>query len=337
MTQSANPSDIAPFETWRIHQSTDDFSAGFEVLSIDDLSDGEVIIKVAYSGVNYKDAMAATNHAKILRKSPLIGGIDLAGEVLSDTSGRFGAGDAVLAQGGGLGEIYDGGYAPYARLPADLVMAMPNGLDAFSAMAIGTAGFTAAYAVDLMERNGQRPGGGPVLVTGATGGVGSFAVHLLARRGYHCVAATRKRAQADYLRGLGAGEVTGAVEPVAGTLSKAIWGGAIDNLGGSSLAAIVKTTRTRGNVVCVGRAASEDLPLSVIPFIIRGVSLLGVTSANCPMDVRRSVWQRLATDLKPTCLDAVVAERVGLGQLPECFDKLIAGQVRGRFIVEHRR
>ncbi len=334
MTQ---PPEIPPFKAWRIHQTGDDFSAGFETLSLDDLSDGEVVIEVVYSGVNYKDAMAGTDRAKILRKTPLVGGIDLAGKVLCDASGRFCAGDAVFAQGGGLGEIYDGGYAPYARLPAAVVMAIPDGLDAFSVMAIGTAGFTAAYAIELMERNGRRSENAPVLVTGATGGVGSFAVHLLARLGYRCVAATRKSERADYLKGLGADEVIGAVEPVAGALGKAVWAGAIDNLGGAALAAVVKTTRPLGNVVCVGRAASEKLPLSVIPFIIRGVGLLGVTSANCPMDVRRRVWQRLAGDMKPSCLDAVVSERVGLERLPECFEQLIAGRACGRFVVVHRR
>ena len=331
------PPEIPPFRAWRIRQTGDDFSAGFETLSLDDLSDGEVIVEVAYSGVNYKDAMAGTDRAKILRKSPLVGGIDLAGKVLADDSGRFSAGDEVFAQGGGLGEIYDGGYAPYARVPAELVMALPDGLDLFGAMAIGTAGFTAAYAIELMERNGQRPESGPVLVTGATGGVGSFAVHLLARLGYRCVAATRKSGRADYLRGLGADEIVGAVEPIAGMLGKVVWAGAIDNLGGDTLAAIVKTTRPCGNVVCVGRAASEDLPLSVIPFIIRGVGLLGVTSANCSMNVRRRIWQRLVTDMKPSCLDMVVSGQVGIEQLPECFEKLIAGQACGRFVVAHRR
>ncbi len=331
------PPEISPFKAWRIHQTRDDFSAGFETLSLDDLTDGEVIIEVAYSGVNYKDAMTGTDQAKILRKTPLVGGIDLAGKVLSDASGRFAAGDAVLVQGGGLGEIYDGGYAPYARVPADIVMALPDGLDAFSAMAIGTAGFTAAYAIELMESNGQRPADAPVLVTGATGGVGSFAVHLLARLGYRCVAATRKSERADYLKSLGADEVIGAVEPVAGALGKTAWAGAIDNLGGATLAAVVKTTRARGNVVCIGRAESEELPLSVMPFIIRGVCLLGVTSANCPMEVRRGVWQRLAGDMKPSCLDTVVGERVSLEQLPECFERLIAGQMCGRFVVAHRR
>ena len=329
------PVKIPPFKAWRIHQSGDEFGAGLETLSLNDLSAGEVLIKVAYAGVNYKDAMAGTNRAAILRKSPLVGGIDLAGEVLEDSSGRFSAGDAVFAQGSGLSEIYDGGYAPYARLPAEIVMALPGGLDAFGAMAIGTAGFTAAYAIDLMERNEQHPDGGPVLVTGATGGVGGFAVHLLARRGYRCVAATRKSEQTDYLRQLGASKVINAVEPVDGGLGKGVWGGAIDNLGGDTLAALVKTTRSRGNVVCIGRAASEALPLSVIPFIIRGVNLLGVTSANCPMDVRRRIWSRLAGDLKPDCLDMVVAGRVGIEQLPQCFEQLMAGRVRGRFVVEH--
>ncbi len=328
--------DVPPFKAWRIHQTRDDFSAGFETLSLDDLSEGEVVIEVACSGVNYKDAMAATDGAKILRKSPLVGGIDLAGRVLFDASGRFSEGDGVFAQGGGLGEIYDGGYAPYARLPAELVMPLPDGLDAFSVMAIGTAGFTAAYAIELMERNGQRPKDGPVLVTGATGGVGGFAIHLLAKRGYRCVAATRKSERADYLKSLGADEVIGAVEQETRALGKTLWAGAVDNLGGATLAAVVKTARPRGNVVCVGRAESEDLPLSVMPFIIRGVCLLGVTSANCPMDVRRKVWRRIASDLKPTCLDTVVSDRVGLDGLPECFERLIAGKACGRFVVVHR-
>ena len=328
--------EIPRFKAWRIHQTRDDFSAGFETLSLDDLSEGEVVIEVACSGVNYKDAMAGTDGAKILRKSPLVGGIDLAGKVLFDASGRFSEGDAVFAQGGGLGEIYDGGYAPYARLPAELVMALPEGLDAFEVMAIGTAGFTAAYAIELMERNGQRPEDGPVLVTGATGGVGGFAIHLLAKRGYRSVAATHKSERTDYLRSLGADEVIAAVEPETRVLGKTVWAGAVDNLGGETLAAVVKTTRPRGNVVCIGRAESEDLPLSVIPFIIRGVCLLGVTSANCPMDVRREIWRRIASDLRPTCLDTVVSEQVDLERLPECFEKLIAGGACGRFVVVHR-
>ena len=327
---------ISPFKAWRIHQDKDDFRAGFETLSLDDLSNGEVIIEVAYSSINYKDAMTSTNHAKILRKSPLVGGIDLAGKVLFDQSGHFSVGDSVFAQGGGLGEIYDGGYAPYARVPAEIVMPLPNGMDTFSTMAIGTAGFTAAYAIELMEINGQYPEDGPILVTGATGGVGSFAIHLLSQLGYHCIAATHKSERADYLKGLGANEVINAIEPFTGILGKATWAGAIDSLGGNILATIVKTTRPHGNVVCVGRAKSEDLPLSVIPFIIRGISLLGVTSANCSMDARCRVWQRLASDMKPLCLDKIVAEQISIDHLPACFKQLIEGKACGRFVVAHQ-
>ena len=333
MGEPGSSSGKPTFEAWRIHQGEGAFRAGFEALSLADLTEGEVVIEVACSSVNYKDAMAGTNRAKIIRRSPLVGGIDLAGVVVSDASGHFAAGTPVFAQGGGVGELYDGGYARYARLPSSVVMALPDTLDAHGAMTIGTAGFTAAYAIELMERNGQRPEDGPVLVTGATGGVGSFSLRMLAGRGYRCVAMTRKQDRANYLEELGAERVVGAVEPVRGAIGKAVWAGAIDNLGGETLSALVKTTKPRGNVVCVGRARSEDLPLSVIPFIIRGVSLLGVTSANCPMDVRRRVWRSIAADAESLHLDRIAGEVVTLRQLPDCFDRLIAGEMCGRFVV----
>ena len=321
------------FEAWRIYQGEGAFHAGFESLTLADLTEGDVVIEVARSAVNYKDAMAGTNRARIIRRSPLVGGIDLAGVVVSDAGGRFAAGTPVFAQGGGVGEVYDGGYARYARLPSSVVMALPDALDAHGAMTIGTAGFTAAYAIELMERNGQKPEDGPILVTGATGGVGSFSLRMLAARGYQCVAATRKRDRADYLRELGADRVIDAVGSVDGAIGKAVWAGAIDNLGGETLSAIVKTTRPRGNVVCVGRAGSEDLPLSVIPFIIRGVSLLGVTSANCPMDVRCRIWQGIAADAESLHLERIAGEVVTLRRLPDCFTRLIDGEMCGRFVV----
>ncbi len=339
MSTSARPGGVAAsparttFEAWRIYQGDGTFRAGFETLTLDDLTEGEVVIEVTRSAVNYKDAMAGTNRARIIRRSPLVGGIDLAGSVVSDVSGRLAAGTPVFAQGGGVGELYDGGYARYARLPSSAVMALPDRLDAHGAMMIGTAGFTAAYAIELMERNGQKPEDGPILVTGATGGVGSFSLRMLAGRGYRCVALTRKQDRADYLEGLGAERVIDRIEPVGGPVGKAVWAGAIDNLGGATLSAIVKTTRPRGNVVCVGLAQSEDLPLSVLPFIIRGVSLLGVTSANCPPDVRRRIWQGIAADATSMHLDRVATEEVTLRQLPDCFARLIAGEMCGRFVV----
>lgn len=322
------------FEAFRIHQDGRQFRAGIELLHRDDLTEGDVLIEVGYSGINYKDALAGMGRATILRKSPLNGGIDLAGIVVESGAKQFSPGDSVFAQGSGLSEVYDGGYACYARLPAECLLPVPDGLSVFSTMAIGTAGFTAAFCIDLMERNGQSREKGPVLVTGATGGVGSFAVHLLSLLGYESVASTRKQNLRDYLFRIGAAQVIGPLEHVESSLGKQQWGGAIDNLGGTTLAAALKSTRSWGNVVSVGLAQSPSLSISVMPFIIRGVSLLGVTSANCPYETRSRIWQRLANDMKPECIDCIVSGIVGLKDLEDRFDKMLCGETHGRVVVK---
>ena len=321
------------FNAFRIHQDKP-FHAGLEAIGLNDLTAGEIVIKVAYSGINYKDALAGSGKAPILRTSPLNGGIDLVGTVLESESSQYQPGDKVLAQGSGLSERYDGGYAQYARLPQACVLSLPPTLSFKEAIAIGTAGFSAAMAVDQMEINGQAPALGSVLVTGASGGVGSFAVQLLAKLGYSCVAATRKLSAKAYLQQLGADQVIPAIEVISEDLGKQQWGGGIDNLGGQTLVSILRTTKSLGNVVSVGLAESANFSMSVMPFIIRGVNLLGVSSANCSQSVRQRIWQRLATDMKPDNIELTIHSVIGLSQLAESFKRILAGKVQGRILVD---
>jgi NADPH2:quinone reductase len=295
----------------------------------------EVVIHAAYSSVNYKDALAATGAGKILRRFPLIGGIDVAGTVASSGDARFREGDRVLVTGYDLGVGNDGGYSEYVRVPADWVVPLPPGLTLFESMAFGTAGFTAALAVLRLEANGLAPGKGPLAVTGATGGVGSIAVAVSSRRGYKVTAITGKEQEHDYLRNLGAAEVLSRSSLQMGTrpLEKATWAGAVDAVGGDLLAWLVRTTNSWGSVASTGLTGGTDLHLTVMPFILRGVSLLGVDSVMCPMDLRREVWRRLATDMKPPQL-ASIAREITLDGLPDAFQTLLNGQARGRFVVK---
>jgi NADPH2:quinone reductase len=269
-----------------------------------------------------------------VRNFPLIGGIDAAGSVVSSTDSSFGEGDEVLVHGYDLGVAHDGGYAEYVRVPAEWVVPMPEGLSAFDAMAIGTAGFTAALSIVRMEQNGQSADDGPISVTGATGGVGSVAVELLAQLGYEVTALTGKDDQHDHLRSLGATEVLSRHDLEMGTrpLEKAIWAGAVDAVGGDILAWLTRTTKCGGSIASSGLTAGIDLNTTVMPFILRGVSLLGIDSAVCPMERRREVWQRLATDMKPKRLSGV-AKEISLEGLPEAFSTLLAGEARGRIVV----
>lgn len=324
------------FRAYRIHQKDGKIEAGFETLSIDDLSDGDVIIKVSHSTINYKDALAATGAGRILRKFPLVGGIDLAGTVVSSGDGRFGEGDPVLVNGCGLSETRDGGYAEYARVPADAVVPIPDGLTAHAAMQIGTAGFTAALAIHRMEQNGQEPLGGPVVVTGATGGVGSTAIDMLTGRGYEAVAVTGKADQAEYLASVGASRVLlrGEIDLGKRPMEKAEWAGAIDNLGGEILTWLTRTTRYGGNIASVGLAADIALSTTVLPFILRAVCLLGINSVDTPRDLRLAVWQRIGNDLKPRHLDTIGSRTVSLADLPGQFQAYVDGKVTGRTVVE---
>ncbi len=323
------------FSALRIHQRDGRVEARLETLRVQDLSAGEVLIRVACSGINYKDALAATGAGRILRRFPLVGGIDLAGTVEESQASDYGPGDAVLVTGCGLSETRDGGYAQFARVPAEAVVPMPAGLTAASSMEIGTAGFAAARAVMRMEVNGLTPALGPVVVTGATGGVGSLAIDLLSGRGYEVVAVTGKREADEYLRSLGAAHVLLREELVLGSqpLESARWGGAVDNVGGETLSWLLRTTRELGSVASVGMAAGSQLSSSVMPFILRGVSLLGINSASLPRAERLATWSRLAGDLKPRHLERIVRGWVTLAQLPGQFADYLAGRVMGRTLV----
>ena len=309
-----------------------------EITQMDEsrLDSGEVTIRVAYSSVNYKDALAATGAGKIIRRFPCVGGIDLSGIVIKSADPRFKEGDAVIATSFDIGVAHHGGYAEIARVPADWVVPLPAGLSLYEAMALGTAGFTAALAIVRMEENRLTPANGPVIVTGATGGVGSLAVDMLAKIGYRVVALTGKESEAGYLRSLGAAEVMlrqsidlTKIRP----LDKGRWAGAVDNLGGDVLAWIASTMEQGGTIASIGLAASMKLNTTVAPFILRGVSLLGIDSGYIREPYRRDVWQRLATDLRPPHLESM-SRKIAFEELPATFAEYVAGRAKGRVVVE---
>lgn len=328
---------MTSFNAFRIHLEADgEVRSGIESLHLDELSPGEVVIEVEYSAVNYKDALAGTGRGRILRQSPLIGGIDAVGAVIDGGATGFAAGQPVVVTGCGLSETRDGGYARYLRVPADCVVPLPDTLTSFQAAALGTAGFTAALAVQRMEDNSQTPAHGPILVTGASGGVGSLAVDLLAGCGYEVHALTGKLDRSgDWLRTLGAAQVVDrhALDYGKRPLEKALWGGAVDNAGGETLAWLTRTVRPYGNIAAIGLAGGVELNTTVMPFILRGVSLLGIHSVDCPPALRRHVWSRLAGDLRPRHLEAIVQETVDLETLPRVFEQMLAGAVQGRVVV----
>jgi acrylyl-CoA reductase (NADPH) len=326
------------FRAYRIHSEGGKVAARFEELTLEDLAPGEVVIRVSHSGINYKDALAATGAGKILRRYPLVGGIDLAGVVESSSDPRFRSGEGVLVTGCGLSETHDGGYAQFARVPADWVIPMPQGLDAATAMAIGTAGFTAALAINRMEQNGQQPGGGPIAVTGASGGVGSVAIDMLSSRGYRVVAVSGKRDASAYLKELGAGEVLLRADLDFGSrpLETARFAGAIDNLGGETLTWLTRTVDFWGNIASIGLAAGPELKTTVMPFILRGVALLGINSSATRREWRLAVWQRIATDLRPRHLARIVTRTIDFDELPGAFPAYLEGRVTGRTVVRIR-
>jgi NADPH2:quinone reductase len=309
--------------------------ARFDVITQDDLTPGDVLVQVAFSGINYKDALAATGTAPILRKYPLAGGIDLAGEVVSSADPRYVPGQRVLVTGCGLSETQDGGYSEYSRLHGDWVIPLPGGISALDAMKLGTAGFTAALAVHRMEQNGQAPGNGPVVVTGATGGVGSLAINMLAGLGYEVVAVSGKADADEYLRALGATRILRRQDIDLGSrpMETAQWAGAIDNVGGELLTWLTRTVDFWGNIASVGLAGGHELRTTVMPFILRGVSLLGINSVATPRELRLAVWQRLATDLRPSQLERIAHKVVDFDDLPTQFDDYIKGRVIGRAVV----
>lgn len=323
------------FNAFRIHHDAPGgHRAGIESITLDALSPGEVVIEVAHSSVNYKDALAGTGTGKILRTFPLVGGIDVAGHVTASTDPAFREGDAVLVTGSGLSETRDGGYAQVARLPAEWVVPLPAGLSLREAMVIGTAGFTAALALLRMTENHQAPHMGPLAVTGATGGVGSLAVDIFSRAGFEVHAVSGKAEHAAYLKALGAREVLGRdALATARPMESVRFGGGLDNVGGPMLSSLLAQTAPYGNVATAGLAASPALDATVMPFIIRGVSLLGVASAGTARDVRARVWQHLASDWKPAHLDRICTREVGLDGLTDVFDTLLAGGALGRTLV----
>jgi len=326
---------MATFKAYRIFNEDNKVQSRLVDVSLDELDAGEVVIKTAYSSVNFKDALAATGRGKILKRFPLNGGIDVAGRVESSTDARFTPGDAVLVTGYDLGVSQDGGYAELVRVPGDWVVPLPQGLTPFDAMTFGTAGFTAALAVVRLEQIGVAPDHGPIAVTGATGNVGTSAIGCLARRGYRVAAITGKESEREYLLGLGAAEVINRTSLQMGTrpLEKATWAGAIDALGGDVLAWLTRTTGLWGGIASCGLAAGSDLHTTVMPFILRGVSVLGIDSVACPMDIRRRVWERLATDLRPAAL-AGIAREIAFDDLPDAFTALLNGAARGRYVVK---
>jgi putative YhdH/YhfP family quinone oxidoreductase len=325
---------LASFRAFRIHNDTAGYRSGIESISIDDLAPGEVVIRSEYSSINYKDALAGTGEGKILRRFPLVGGIDVAGRVVESRDARFREGDAVLVTGCGLSETRDGGYSEYARLEADWAIPLPPGLDLRESMILGTAGFTAALALHRMLENGQSPAHGPLAVTGATGGVGMLAVDIFSRAGFEVHAISGKPAHADFLRGIGAADVLGRdALATRRPMESARFGGGLDNVGGAMLASLLAQTEPYGNVATAGLAASPELATTVMPFIIRGVSLLGVASAGTARPVRERIWERLASDWKPAHLDRIRTREVGLDELPAVFPIMLSGGSFGRTLV----
>jgi acrylyl-CoA reductase (NADPH) len=322
------------FRAFRIIDEDGEIHGSVIEAALDDLSAGDVLIEASYSSVNYKDALAATGSGKILRRFPLIGGIDVAGVVAASSDGRFREGDPVLATGYDLGVAHDGGFAGYVRVPGEWVVPVPRELTLFQAMALGTAGFTAGLSVVRLERSGLSPGKGPVVVTGASGGVGSIAVAALARLGYHATAITGKDDAHEYLRQLGAREILSRTTLEMGTrpLEKARWAGAIDAVGGNMLAWLTRTTDLWGGIASSGLTGGVELHTTVMPFILRGISLIGIDSVSCPMEIRTEVWRRLATDMKPHALEAIARE-ISLDGLQDAFATLLSGKARGRFVV----
>ena len=297
---------------------------------------GQVLVRVHYSGLNYKDALAITGRGRIIRKFPLIAGVDLAGEVLDAGTTSLTQGDAVLATGCGLGEEHNGGYCEIAAVDAQHLIPLPSGLTLKEAMTLGTAGFTAALCLEQMERNAQTPAQGDIVVTGASGGVGSIAVAIFSQRGYKVVAVSDKHDSHTWLQQLGAEKVCTTAELLEHTrapLASVRWGGAVDNLGGEYLTALLKATALHGNVACVGLAAAAELNSTVFPHILRGVNLLGISSNNCPMSQRRSLWQRLAAELKPRHFDKLLAKQISLTDLPATAEQMLARKTSKRILV----
>lgn len=324
------------FHAYRIFNEGKTVSGRFVEMNLNELDSGEVVIRTAYSSVNFKDALAATGAGKIIRRFPCVGGVDAAGVVESSQDARFQPGDEVVITGYEMGVAHDGGYAEYVRVPAAWVVRLPPGLTMFEAMALGTAGFTAALAIHRLEQNDLKPENGRVLVTGATGGVGSLAIQMLAQLGYRVVALTGKDSEHEYLKSLGANEILprSAIDASSNrALERAQWAGALDAVGGETLSWLVRSMLQNGAIASFGNTGGAELHISVYPFILRGVRLLGVDSAATLMPLREKIWKRLAGELRPKMLGSV-ARTVAFSELPEVFQGMIRGQSRGRAVVK---
>jgi acrylyl-CoA reductase (NADPH) len=325
------------FQAFVVNKTEEDFSADFKQLSVDDLPAGEVLIKVAYSSVNYKDGLASILEGKIVRGYPFVPGIDLAGTVAESGDSRFKVGDEVIATSYALGVSHFGGYSEYARVKADWIVPLPAGLTLKEAMALGTAGFTAALAIHQLEKNGLRPQNGPVLVTGATGGVGSIGINILNSLGYTVAASTGKSSEHDYLRELGASEILSREETSAESnrpLEKERWAGSLDSVGGSTLAYLIRSTRYGGSIAAYGNTGGPNVNTTVFPFILRAINMLGIESVNCPMELRELLWQRLASDYKPGHLLDTIGHEVPFEELPQALATILKGGIRGRTIIK---
>ncbi|WP_160718827.1 NADPH:quinone oxidoreductase family protein [Bacillus sp. USDA818B3_A] len=328
---------LQPFNALIADKQEENFSVEIKKLTLSDLPEGEILIQVHYSSVNYKDSLASIPNGNIVTRYPFVPGIDLAGVVVSSSDTRFQEGDEVIATSYEIGVSHFGGYSEYARIPAKWVVPLPNGLTLKQAMVIGTAGFTAALSVQRLEENQVSPDKGKVLVTGATGGVGSFAVSILANLGYEVEASTGKACEHDYLKKLGAATVVPREEVFDGkirALGKQKWFAAVDPVGGEPLASLLSQIQYGGSVAASGLTAGTKLPSTVFPFILRGINLLGIDSVYCPMEARLKIWDRLASDFKPANLDELIQDEVTLEQLPSVLPTLLKGQARGRIIVK---
>ncbi len=326
----------AIFKAFVVDKKQEGFTAGFRDLTAADLPPGEVLIKVAYSSVNYKDGLASIPDGKIVRSYPFVPGIDLSGTVVESSDARFKAGDEVIVTSYELGVSHYGGFSEYARVRADWVVPLPAGMTLKEAMALGTAGFTAALAIYKLERNGLKPQNGPVLVTGATGGLGSISISILKNRAYSVVASTGKESEHAYLKALGADEILTREETTAESnrpLEKERWAASVDAVGGATMAYLLRTTRIGGSVASCGNTGGPNFHATVFPFILRGINLLGIDSQNCPMELRRQLWEHLASDYRPDGLLDLIGHEAPFAELPQALSTILKGGTRGRTII----